>query len=104
MRPEEISLNKRLLDNQEKSFLEADLKVYVDSLESPKLSKSANKMVWLREFVEGYNNWSGRAFKHNRYPLQSYFVIDFYFVLQLPEILESLYSEVLRSFCISAQL
>ena len=76
MRLEEISLNQRLLDNQEKSFLEADLKVYAASLESQKLSKSANKMVWLREFVEGYNNWSGRTFRHNRYPLQSYFVID----------------------------
>ena len=76
MRLEEISLNQRLLDNQEKSFLEADLKVYAASLESPKFSKSANRMVRLREFVEGYNNWSGRTFRHNRYPLQSYFVID----------------------------
>ena len=76
MRLEEISLNQRLLDNQEKSFLEADLKVYVASLESPKFSKSANRMVRLREFVEGYKNWSGRTFRHNRYPLQSYFVID----------------------------
>ena len=76
MRLEEISLNQRLLDNQEKSFLEADLKVYAASLESSKFSKSANRMVRLREFVEGYNNWSGRTFRHNRYPLQSYFVID----------------------------
>ena len=76
MRLEEISLNQRLLDNQEKSFLEADLKVYAASLETPKFSKSANRMVRLREFVEGYNNWSGRTFRHNRYPLQSYFVID----------------------------
>ena len=76
MRLEEISLNQRLLDNQEKRFLEADLKVYAASLESPKFSKSANRMVRLREFVEGYNNWSGRTFRHNRYPLQSYFVID----------------------------
>ena len=76
MRLEEISLNQRLLDHQERSFLEADLKVYAASLESPKLSKSVNKMVRLREFVEGYNNWSGRTFRHNRYPLQSYFVID----------------------------
>ena len=76
MRLEEISLNKRLLDKQEKRFLEADLKVYAASLESPKLSKGSNKIVWLREFVEGYNNWSGRTFRHNRYPLQSYFVID----------------------------
>ena len=76
MRMEEISLNQRLLDNHGKSFLEADLKVYAASLESPKFSKSANRMVRLREFVEGYNNWSGRTFRHNRYPLQSYFVID----------------------------
>ena len=76
MRLEDISLNQRLLDNQEKGFLEADLKVYAASLETPKLSKSSSKMVCLREFVEGYNNWSGRTFRHNRYPLQSYFVID----------------------------
>ena len=76
MRLDEISLNNRLLDNIERNFLEADLKTYADSLESPKLSNSLNKMIWLREFVEGYNNWSGRTFKHNRYPLQSYFVID----------------------------
>ena len=76
MRLEDISLNQRLLDNQEKSFLEADLKVYAASLESPKFSKSPDKMVCLREFVEGYNKWSGRTFRHNRYPLQSYFVID----------------------------
>ena len=76
MRLEDISLNQRLLDNQEKSFLEADLKVYAASLESPKFSKSPNKIICLREFVEGYNNWSGRTFRHNRYPLQSYFVID----------------------------
>jgi hypothetical protein len=76
MRLDGIALNQRLLDHQEKNFLEADLQVYVDSQESPKFSKSANKMMWLREFVEGYNNWSGRTFRHNRYPLQSYFVID----------------------------
>ena len=76
MRLDGISLNNRLLDNIEKNFLEADLKLYADSLESPKLSNSLNKMIWLREFVEGYNNWSGRTFRHNRYPLQSYFIID----------------------------
>ena len=76
MRLDGISLNNRLLDNIERNFLEADLKLYVDSLESPKLSNSLNKMIWLREFVEGYNNWSGRTFRHNRYPLQSYFIID----------------------------
>ncbi len=76
MRLDGIALNQRLLDHQERNFLEADLQVYVASQESPKLSKSANKMIWLREFVEGYNNWSGRTFRHNRYPLQSYFVID----------------------------
>ena len=76
MRLDGISLNNRLLDNIEKNFLEADLKLYVDSLESPKLSNSSNRMIWLREFVEGYNNWSGRTFRHNRYPLQSYFIID----------------------------
>ena len=76
MRLNGISLNQRLLDHQERNFLEADLRVYADSQESPKLSKSTNKMMWLREFVEGYNNWSGRTFRHNRYPLQSYFVID----------------------------
>ena len=71
-----IALNQRLLDHQERNFLEADPQVYADSQESPKLSKSANKLMWLKEFVEGYNNWSGRTFRHNRYPLQSYFVID----------------------------
>jgi hypothetical protein len=76
MRLNGIALNQRLLDHQERNFLEADLQVYADSQESPKLSKSTNKMMWLREFVEGYNNWSGRTFRHNRYPLQSYFVID----------------------------
>ena len=76
MRLDGIALNQRLLDHQEKNFLEADLQVYADSQESPKLSKSTNKLMWLREFVEGYNNWSGRTFRHNRYPLQSYFVID----------------------------
>jgi hypothetical protein len=76
MRLDGIALNQRLLDHQERNFLEADLQVYADSQESPKLSKSTNKLMWLREFVEGYNNWSGRTFRHNRYPLQSYFVID----------------------------
>ena len=76
MRLDGIDLNQRLLDHQERNFLEADLQVYVDSQESPKLSKSTNKLMWLREFVEGYNNWSERTFRHNRYPLQSYFVID----------------------------
>jgi len=76
MRLDGIALNQRLLDHQERNFLEADLQVYADSQESPKLSKSTNKRMWLREFVEGYNNWSGRTFRHNRYPLQSYFVID----------------------------
>ena len=76
MRLDGIALNQRLLDHQERNFLEADLQVYADSQESPKLSKSTNKLLWLREFVEGYNNWGGRTFRHNRYPLQSYFVID----------------------------
>ena len=76
MRLDGIALNQRLLDHQERNFLEADLQVYADSQESPKLSKTTNKLMWLREFVEGYNNWSGRTFRHNRYPLQSYFVID----------------------------
>ncbi|MDA0855894.1 MAG: hypothetical protein O2900_07980 [Proteobacteria bacterium] len=76
MRLDGIALNQRLLDHQERNFLEADLQVYAESEESPKLSKNANKLMWLREFVEGYNNWSGRTFRHNRYPLQSYFVID----------------------------
>ncbi len=76
MRLDGIALNQRLLDHQERNFLEADLQVYAESEESPKLSKNTNKLMWLREFVEGYNNWSGRTFRHNRYPLQSYFVID----------------------------
>ena len=76
MRLDGIALNQRLLDHQERNFFEADLQVYADSQESPKLSKSTNKLMWLREFVEGYNNWSGRTFRHNRYPLQSYFIID----------------------------
>ena len=76
MRQDGIVLNQRLLDHQERNFLEADLQVYADSQESPKLSKSSNRMMWLREFVEGYKNWSGRTFRHNRFPLQSYFVID----------------------------
>ncbi len=76
MRLDGIFLNSRLLDNIERNFLEADLKLYADSVESPKLSNSSNKMIWLREFVEGYNNWSGRTFRQNRYPLQSYFIID----------------------------
>ena len=76
MKLENVSLNQRLLDQQEQRFLESDLQNYAETLECPKLSKNESRASWLKKFVEGYNHWNGRLYRHNRYPLHSYFVID----------------------------
>ena len=71
-----FSLNQRLLDQSEKRFLEADLKEFLETAESPKLLEDEHQSVWLKKFVEGYYQWKGRRFLNGRYPLYSYFVIE----------------------------
>ena len=70
-----FSLNQRLLDQSEKRFLEADLKEFLATAESPELLEDENQSVWLKKFIEGYYQWKGRRFQNSRYPLYSYFVI-----------------------------
>lgn len=70
------TINCSLLEDDEFEVFVEDIERYIDTLDNDWALPQKDSESWLSRFAINYEEWSGRQFKDNRFPISNYFMID----------------------------